>query len=302
MIKFEDFIMSLTSSSKKNILSFLKRNKNVLKEISVFELLSVFILLITVFYFKVYGKTSPEQVLVQIKLTSPESYYARNYFEPPFWIFNSIEVGDGLLSFSGEKKIEIISKDWYENTLGDDDTKLKGSGFLIIKVVANCNNTTKVCTYNGQNLIVGNSIEFDLVNTKVFGVIYRTEKDLEYKSKDITIKTLLRGYPNELAEYIPSKKHYLDLNGNPRYSILEKKILPAKVSVPRDNGTIAIGYDPLKKNVELVLKLRVKQYSDGLYFNEEQRVKIAEDVFIQLDELNLEWLNVREIISIEDVE
>ena len=110
------------------------------------------------------------------------------------------------------------------------------------------------------------------------------------------------GAPAYVAEAINTGEQVKDSLGNVLITIVDKRVEPAEKIVTDSRGNVFVSRDPLKKDVFLTLKLRVKELGTDVneheyYVFDDVRVKIDTSIPIHLKDISI-YPRVTKILEI----
>jgi len=273
---------------------FLSKIKRLTKTISVFEVLVGFLILAVLGLVVLQIRSKEEWVKAEVKVSSESWFWKRE--APPYWLGESIKVGDCEHSSSGKKIAEVLQVKEYELATLAQQEKAKKDFYLTLKLKISKDRRTAKIKFKNQPLEVGGPIELHLTNTYIPGLVTFIEGARDGKcEKEVLIDGVwLNNYPWN-AEAIPVGGKMEDGMGNVVAEILEKRIELAEKTVETDWGGLVVNRDPLKRDIHLRVRLRVREAGGNLYFLYDKKVKVGEDLFIQLPGVDVKWLAIRKI-------
>lgn len=276
----------------------LNKTKVLIRSISVLELLIALFILAALIYVVTQVKSNKQLVKVEVKISS-SSWWNRSNLPPPFWLGESIKVGDQEYNSSGTKVAEVLEVRAYElNSVNNGGGTTRKDFYLTLNLLVKKNKQTQKLGFKDKPLEIGAPIELNLSNTLVRGLVTFIEGTTDTNpTKEILIEGVWQDAQPWEAEVVHINGKMEDEFGNVTAIILDKKVELARKTVETADGRLVIGRDPLRRDVYLTIKLQVKKQGASLYFREDQKVKIGELLFIQLAQVDIKNLSIIKIIE-----
>lgn len=275
---------------------FFQKLRQLQKQIGVFELLAGSLILLVLIFIMLQTRSKKEWFKVEVKISSP-FWWQQFAIAPPFWLGESIKPGDQEFDPQGKKIAEVIDVKTYEEP-SEGGSAARKDIFLTLNLLASRDRRTNLLKFKSKPLGVGSPIELQLNNTITTGLIVYIEGiPDERKEQEIIIEGVWMNTFPWNAEAIPVDGKMEDGSGRIIAQILDKRIELAEKTVETDDGRLVSSRDPLKRDVYLTIKLKVKRKGDNLYFREDQKVKIGENLFIQLPGIDAKWISVMKIFD-----
>lgn len=252
--------------------------------VNIFILLILFLLGFAALYFLYFRVRSQENIYVTITLSREPQWV-------PYWIGQSIKIGDKETSPLGELNTEVIDKESYEaHEFGE-------LIYLLLKVKA-IKDRSGIYLFKNKPLAVGSVIDLKLSNTEIKALVIDISKELPYyEYKKITVTVQGKELWPYTVDAITVGSKIIDSKGREIAKIVDKKVSPAEIRVDTASGFSIISYDRRKRDVILTLEILVKKINDTYYFRETDKVKVAENLFLPFSEesINLPISSVAEI-------
>lgn len=269
--------------------------KRLFKKIGIFELLLGFLVLLVLVVVMIQTRSKEQWVKAEAKISSP-SWWQAYFTPPPYWLGESIKVGDKEFDSQGKVVAEVLGIKVYEVTNLQLQESTRKDFYLTLNLRVSKERKTSKLKFKNQPLEIGGPIELHLVNTYVLGLVTLIEgMPDEGKMKEVVIEGVwLNSYPWN-AEAIPIGGKMEDGMGNVVAEVLDKKIELAERTVETDWGGLVVSRDPLRRDIYLKVKLKVRKRGDNLYFLYDKKVKVGENLFIQLSGVDIKWLAIRKI-------
>lgn len=280
---------------------FLIKFKRLSRTIGPFELLSGLMVLITLVIVIIITRTKTQWLKVGVEVEWP-GYKQDN---PLYWFGESMQAGDFEFDPSGKKIAEITAVKKYELPGFNDMyiyplAKTQTDYYLMLNLKISKNKKTDVIKFKNKPLEIGAPVEFHINNTYIPGLVIFIEGA---KSEDIEREIIIEGV--WLNNYEWNAKGILigaemdDGNGGVIAKILEKRIEISRKTVETDDGRLVIGHDPLKRDIYLKVKLKVRESEGNFYFLYDKKVKIGENLFIQSPGIDVKWLSIQKIYDLD---
>lgn len=273
--------------------------KRLRKKIGIFEILVGFIILLILGFVMIQLRTKEQWVKAEVKISS-SSWWQAYYISPPYWLGESIEVGDREFDSQGQLVAEVLGIRAYELSNLQQQEPTRKDFYLTLNLRVAKDRRTGKLKFKNQPLEIGSPIELHFTNTYVPGLVTFIEgiSDKE-KMKEVIIEGVwLNNYPWN-AEAIPIGGKMEDGMGNVVAEILEKRIELAEKTVETAWGGLVVSRDPLKRDIYLKVKLKVRESGDNLYFLYDKKIKVGENLFIQLPGIDVKWLSAMKIYDKE---
>lgn len=272
--------------------------KKLFKKIGIFELIVGFLIVLVLVFVLFQTRSKKEWLKVEVKIAS--SYSWQSYSNsPPFWLGESINVGDSEFNSQGKKIAEVLDIKTYELSPNDEiEATTRKDFYLTLNLQVDKDARTGKLKFKNQPLEIGAPIELHLKNTYFPALILNLENVQEKETLSLIIEGIwLNTFPWN-AEAIPVGGEMKDGMGNIVAKILDKQIFLADITVKTDDGRVLARKDPLKRDVFVKAQILVKKQGENFYFREDQKVKIGENLFLHFPEVDVEWLAIKKIVDI----
>lgn len=276
---------------------YISKLKRLWKNIGVFELLIGLLILLMLVFVMVQTRSKKEWIKVEVKISS-SSWWQTYYISPPFWLGESIKIGDQEFDSLGKKIAEVLDVKVYELSPEGTEATTRKDFYLTLNLKVDRDRRTRKLKFKNQLLEIGSPVELHLSNTYVLGLVTFMEgMPDERKTKELIIEGIwLNTFPWH-AEAIPIGGEMKDGAGRVVAKILDKEISLADMVVTTDDGRVFVRKNPLKRNVRIKAEILVKKRGDIFYFREDQKVKIGENLFIHLPEVDVEYISIKKIFD-----
>lgn len=271
--------------------------KRLLKTISLLEFLAGLAILLILGLVMIQTRSKKQWVKAEVKISS-SSWWQTYYTAPPYWLGESIKIGDKEFDSQGKVVAEVLEVRVHELSTFQLQEPTRKDFYLTLNLQISKDRKTGKLKFKNQPLEIGGSVELHLTNTYVSGLVTFVEGiPDERETKELVIKGVWKNMFPRSAEAIPVGGKMEDGMGNIVAEILEKRIELAKKTVETWDGRLVASRDPLKRDVYLKIKLLAKKQGENLYFHEDQKIKIGENIFIQLPGIDVDWVSIMEIFD-----
>lgn len=255
-------------------------------------ILTIFILagLSAVFFF--YKQKKSESVMyVTVSLLKPENTIQNApYNWVPYWITNSIDIGDREVSPLGAVSAEVIDKEIFDGPASGQYV------YLTLKVTVN-RDRNGIYLYKNKPILTGGEMELKLTKTQINGQVLYINRDLpKYEPKKFIITVKGREIEPWVADSLKAGSTILNKKGEVVAKLLDKKVTYAEVRSDWA-GTARISYDNRKKDLEATVEITAQKISDNYYFAVGYKVKTNEWIYLPFREVSL----YHPIISVSEV-
>lgn len=275
------------------------RLKRLRKNIGVFELLIGVVILLVLVLVMVQIRTKEQWVKAEVKIAT-SSWWQAYFTAPPYWLGESIKVGDKEFDPQGKVVAEVLGVRIHELSTLEYQEPTRKNFYLTLNLRTSKDRRTSKLKFKNQPLEIGGPIELHLTNTYATGlVIFIEGVPDERETKELIVEGVWRNTDPWNAEAIPVGGEMKNGGGKTITEILEKRIELAEKTVETWDGRLVASRDPLKRDIYLKLKLLAKKQGENLYFHEDQKVKIGEVLFIQLPGIDVDWVLIMEIYDKE---
>lgn len=279
------------------IIQLLKRKARV----NFFDLLILFLLLLTVGFF-IYQRLQRQSTWVQVRLSveNPDWWYRGS--SPNYWYAQDLQVGDVINDGLGNKMVEIVGVDNYDNYGPYRDIYVD----LLLRV--DYNKKRQQYLYEFKPLVVGSALLFNFSNYQLRGTVIgmgslpihyfeRTVK-LELKYAQQVHKSNPFFVTAATAAQIKAGQQAYDALGNVVAEIIEVRKHPAAYY----EFSNVLGHNVLVTNpdfydVELVVKLKAFEAFGVDYFVNKAALKVGNGIWLQFPEFALDDMRIIELFD-----
>ncbi len=168
-----------------------------------------------------------------------------------------------------------------------------------VRVSAKSDRTRGLYKYNYQALQIGEPLSVTFPDMKINGIIvdvYVPGSKIVPQTTSVTVNAKLmewtnvfpesRGIENYVASAFSEKEKMVTEEGV-MAEILEKRVRPAEKSITTSDGRVMIAYDPLRSDVDLVIKLTVTKKDGSLFFLRDRPVRVGSRIPIALSGITI---------------
>jgi len=263
------------------------RFKKYFSKIGLYDILVFCLVLAFLFFLSFYFREKPTWVKVGIKLSS-SNWWSRGTI-PPYWLADSIEVGDQEIGAFNKVSAQVEDIQVLETTEEIKDVYLK------LKIKANFNKNKQQYSFKGQTISVGSPMELHLGDSFVQGLITFVQQE-EGIAEDLIISGKILNVFPWVLEPIEIGDKMKDGQGRVIAEVLEKQVTLADYLSTDWQGNVYIKKRPDRRDAFFKIKVRVSKRGSTYYFRQEQKVKVGEELYIQFENGELDYLS---IIAIE---
>ncbi|PJE67793.1 hypothetical protein COU95_00395 [Candidatus Shapirobacteria bacterium CG10_big_fil_rev_8_21_14_0_10_40_9] len=273
--------------TKEKVLKFFKKT---LSHLTLFDWIAVSLVAVIIVVLGIYFLRRWEWVEAEVKISPPDYFWTEK--NPPFWLADSLRVGDGEIDSFGRKTAEITDIKAFEVPQNKKSIYLK----MRLRAVKDRNKGTY--QFKSKQLAVGSPIELRFPRIFLTGVVtfvsgipdtrFWEDKIVEARLltwTDVFPETL--GVQPWIAEAVKVGDQMKDTQERVVAEVLAKKVAPAEKIVTTDDGRVFVTQDPLKKDVILTLKLKTFKQKGVNYFLDDFKVKVDSDIILALPQIDL---------------
>mgnify|MGYP001584070686 CR=1 FL=1 len=227
-------------------------------------------------------KTLLNNDYIEVEIIATGSDWWQTRPEAPYWLVNSILPGATEYSAGNKKMAEILEVKKY----GDDYSKILWAKIrlLVTKDVIN-----KGWRFQQQPLTIGSSITINPNNIKLTGnIINITGINKDYQTKTVSVNLKIYDRYPWLAEAIKIGDSSVNDDGTVDALIEDKNVALAERTIYTSSGKNFPGFDPLRRDISLVVRINAIERGDILYFNQVQPVKIGNKLWIPFKNINID--------------
>ncbi len=239
------------------------------------------------------------------------------FFRKSSYITATISVGEDSIVYSSINT--SIPKTWFGNLFYKGQTEKDGLGniqaevlnvysydisanqkrvYINIKLKSVYNRATNSNTYKGVPVLVGSTIKLNLDKVYTEGLITEVQEyPTSSKNEAIKVEAQIReedptypgtaGTKSYVADALNTGDAILDNNGKILIKIIDKKVMPAKITVTTSDGRAVATEDPLKKDVLLTLEILAEKQNNRYYFLHNIPILIDEKIPLNTKTISL---------------
>ena len=261
--------------TKKNILS-------IINKITLLDKISLFIVALIVLFFFIFFFRKSEYVVIRVKVTDQDVLYQRT--EPSNWYANRFENGDTERDALGRVITEVLNVEKF-----NIDSKTQAV-YLDLKVKAIYDSRTKVYSALGKTLIFGTPVRFSLSKITFDGFITEfpgSSNNKNFKISMAEVKALGRDVEPSIAYSIKKGDRIYDSLGNLLAEIEDVNVQPSEQVVQTYLGDLLIKYNPVFKDLFLVVKVRTKTIDNQMYMFDNLPLKIGDIIPLNFSKISI---------------
>lgn len=260
-----------------------------------FIILGFSLLFILIFAFLFFRKSSNITVTVKVGDEDFYSPYNPKWYTPSTtktWLADLFYEGQKEKDGLGKIKAEVLDVFSYYKTQNEKNVLLKIRLNTVYEKASNTHN------YKGVSILIGSKIKLNLDQIYVNGTIVEVENfPLKWKKQKIIVETQIidnnpvylgtSGTDIYLANAININQEVKDNKGNTIIKIVDKKVKPAQKIVTNANGQVLLKFDPVKKDVFLILEINALVINNQYFLFEDVPIKIGYEIPINLPEISV---------------
>ncbi len=246
---------------------------SLLRKLKLLDYLIIIIVILGGFI--LYKFLNPEEKWINVEVMDANIPVFRAY---------SVKEGDIEKSPTGETIAEVSDVITYSNlqsSVNATNGPTSNKDIRVqLKLKTKINSRTGEYEYKNKIIKVGSPIELRLTNGQINGTISEIREDSSTEEKFEPIEVALKIY-GQWPWYADSIKPGVMTNlENPqaRVEILEKKVVPAEITVDDANGQKILTTDPQKVDITLRVKMLVQKFGNTIVFKKDQAIIIGEKV------------------------
>lgn len=192
---------------------------------------------------------------------------------------NSLKVGDYEVDSSG-KKIAIIDNFEVVDTPPFQENPLFDKTLVIdMSVLADSKPKTDQIQYKNEPLAVGSQVLFNLNSARLLTFVLEIEGNIANKKTET--KTLTANIYNQWPWFADSIKvggKVMDSAGQEVAEVILKDVTPAKVTNVTSGGESVASTDPLKVDILLKIKAKVRKIGNSYIFRDYNNISIGKNL------------------------
>ena len=260
--------------------------KKHLKNIKLFDLITVSIVVIGIFVFALIFFRKSSSITVTVNVGQNDAISYTTFLNRPStrsWFASLFH--EGMVEKDGLGRIQAEVKDVY---IYDRSPSIQ-TIYLKTKLKAIYSKSSNTYTYKGTPVLVGSKIKMDLEGVHVEGLVTNIEGlNNEKEVRKVVVESQLRednpifqgtvGTKDYLADSISIGDVVLDNNGNVILKILDKRVVPAKQIVTTSDGRVLAKDHPTRKDIYLSLEIRTTIIGGQNYFLDDLPVLVDQPI------------------------
>ena len=202
----------------------------------------------------------------------------------PYWLADSIEIGDKDVNPLGGSNMIVVEKNSYEAGYYGQNV------YLLLKMKA-VHDRSGIYLYKNKPLSVGSVIDLNLTKTQVQGLVIKVDKEKpNYTYKKLKVTLHQKAVNREIADSLKVGSEIKDNKKMILAVLLDKQIAPPISS--------SLYLDSSQRSLKVTVELLVKKIDDNYYYAETSKVKVNEWLFLPFKEVGLFF----PIISITEIQ
>lgn len=252
------------------------------KTLNTLIVLTLLLIAFAALYFLYYRQRSQAFLYASVTVMRPVNIpISAPYNWVPYWIANSININDVEKSTLGSLNAIVLDKTAYEG---------QGYGqyvYLLLKINS-VKDRSGVYLYKNKPLVVGAILDLKLSNTQTQAMVtYLGTTPPDYKYKKIILSMKGRSWESWVVDSIKEGNEIKDSKGKTIVKITNVKSGPAEVRSDSSLGQAKVSYDQTRKDFTIKVELVARDDNGTYYFEEGQKVKVAESLYLTFAQNNL---------------
>jgi len=226
-------------------------------------------ILIFILIFNIYSQNKKKQELYAIGIMGISSDI---FMAVPYWVANSINIGDKDMSPFGSIYAEVLDKNAYEG--GSQGKHV----ILTLKLNAILDWNGKYY-YRNQPLNINQWFNLSLgnVNEKV-NLIYLSTKPPKFFRRKLRINIKKDNETTYIADNLEVNDEMVNNKNEVLAKIIGKNTAPAEIKSYSQNGSLVLSKDQNRRDIELTVDISSTQIDGIDYFGLLNKVKIGESI------------------------
>lgn len=234
---------------------------------------SLLLVLITLLYFFYYNIRRRVTLFTDVSLVRTINIQ-EPYFWQPYWVDSAINISDKDISPLGSINAEVLDKESIE--AGEYGRYIH----LLLKIEA-IRDRTGVYLFKNKPLAVGNIIQLRFPKTNIFAYIKTINEQKPKPSyKKVRVLTRFKEIEPVMESWMQPGNEVKNNKGEIIARLIDKTTTIARKEVNTALGSIVVGTNPIKRDVDVLVELLVKEIDDQYYFTDTYKIKPNEQVFI----------------------
>lgn len=244
--------------------------------LNFFIIAIIFLLGFSAFYFVYYRFRNQQDAYVSVMLVKPPSVIGPNipynYYWVPYWIGNSIDVGDKEITPLGAIDAIVVDKNSYDSFYNGQFVS------LILKIRA-IRDRSGTLLYKNKPLVSGAVLDIKLTKAQISAQVTGINvKPPEFEYKTLTVVLKGRQVESQIADELKVGDEIVDNLEQVIAKVLDKKVSSAQMSLA--GGRSNIVYDPDTKDILVTIEIKAKKIEDSFYYSEVQKIKANEYLYL----------------------
>lgn len=281
--------------SKKKLI---KLFKNLSSRLSMFDYLSFILIGCAIIFFILFFGRKVEWLEIEARVAPSDFFWSEK--EPPFWLANSVHIGENETDSFGRKVVEILDAKVFESSGNKKDV------FVKLKLQAVKDPRKNQYLFKNKPLSIGAPIELNLSQVFLAGVVTYIKgvpdtRIVEDKIIEARIIDVSDKFPETIGIY-PWRSEAIQVGDKVKDTqervvaeIIEKRVELADKTVITSDGRVLVAKDPLKRDVTLIIRLKTYNQDGINYFLDDYKVKVGSLIFLSLPKIDL-WPEITKII------
>jgi len=278
--------------------------KLLFSRLTPFVLLVTMIISILVISMVKHQKISLQRQTIRIEITGKDwtnNYSLTEGYRAPYWLIEKLEKGIVELSPDGKIIAELLNIEYYERHGGSLQV------FLDLEIETVDSFSSGKTIYKGKNIQIGETIEFNLNNTKILGQVTDIN-DINYQREKeyVIVQGIYRNVPNSLAQKVEVGLQSINpINGNVYSEIINKNVFQSTDKVFYEypsEGIVHFRTDYSRRDIVLEVRLQVEKHLGQYFYSGNQIVKPGNNLALFFPTVNLKLMEITDVSEITTVQ
>ncbi len=219
--------------------------------------------------------------LILFKFLYPNEQWinvAVNSNNNPFFVANSLKVGDFEKTSSGKKIAEVTKVQIFRSFQTADSKIAQKDIFLNAKILVKINSRSGEFEYKNKIIKVGTPIDFSFNSGQMTGKIVTLGGQKQEGRTDVILTLKMYSEWPWFADDLKIGDGETDGTGQRVLELISKDVAPAQMTTVGSGGETHLTTDPRKVDIIIRAKIKVQKIGEDLIFKGDQRI-VKGDLF-----------------------
>ncbi len=264
--------------------------KSKIKKLKLFDWVLIVFGLVTLVTFVILFFRKSTYITATVSVGEDSVIYGS--LGPSTWFANAFHKGQKEKDGLGRVQSEVLSVYSYDTSPNHKTV------YLDVRLNSVYNRATDTYTYKGTSVLIGSTVKLNLDKIYAEGLITEVQGfPTHSKKQTIKIEAQIReenptypgtaGTKSYLADAIKIGDTIKDNSGSTLIKILDKKVVPAQITITTSDGRALSAIDPIKKDVTLTLEVLAENVEGKYYFLNNIPILIDQAIPLNTDTLSI---------------